>query len=96
MQEPIELSDSDACVAKFSEDDQWYRAQVQSICEDFLVILFVDYGNTETTTRDKMQPLRQVFAQRPPFAVPCALYGIQPIVGGEYNPFLIIHNTNPI
>uniref|UniRef100_A0A1I8F7S5 Tudor domain-containing protein n=1 Tax=Macrostomum lignano TaxID=282301 RepID=A0A1I8F7S5_9PLAT len=36
-----------ACVAKFSEDGVWYRAEVLLFKEDTMLVYFVDYGNAE-------------------------------------------------
>lgn len=37
----------DLCVAKFSMDDEWYRAKVLSVSNTQASVLFIDYGNTE-------------------------------------------------
>lgn len=37
----------DLCAAKFSEDNEWYRAKVERIQGGKAAILYVDYGNKE-------------------------------------------------
>ena len=36
-----------ACVARWSEDSVWYRAEVLSVSPSFCLVKFVDYGNEE-------------------------------------------------
>ncbi|CAF4926518.1 unnamed protein product [Pieris macdunnoughi] len=35
------------CVAKYSADDQWYRAEILDSDSDITTVRFVDYGNTD-------------------------------------------------
>lgn len=45
----------DLCVAKFSVDNEWYRAKVLSVQSSGNVnVLFVDYGNRETIHSNKL------------------------------------------
>ena len=39
-----------ACIAKFGDDEQYYRARINDFDEEMGVtdVLFVDYGNSET------------------------------------------------
>lgn len=40
------------CAARFTVDDQWYRAKVEKMMEDKMVqILYIDYGNREVIER---------------------------------------------
>ncbi|XP_064490231.1 staphylococcal nuclease domain-containing protein 1-like [Ornithodoros turicata] len=48
----------DICAAKFSEDDLWYRAKVERVVSNQRVdILFIDYGNRETTDSSRLTAL---------------------------------------
>ena len=33
-------------VAKFAEDNNWYRAEVLKVGGNLITVLFIDYGNT--------------------------------------------------
>lgn len=35
----------DLCTARFSDDNQWYRAKIEKIEGSNATVLFVDYGN---------------------------------------------------
>lgn len=39
----------DLCAAKFSEDEEWYRAKVIKIEKNQATIKYIDYGNTEVS-----------------------------------------------
>lgn len=39
----------DLCAAKFSEDEEWYRAKVESVSGGKATIKYIDYGNTEVS-----------------------------------------------
>lgn len=49
--------------AKFSEDDQWYRARVKraSGIKKEALLYFIDYGNEETLPFSRIRPLDQKF-----------------------------------
>ena len=73
------VSNGQACCCKFSEDGSWYRAQVISVSGPDITVRFVDYGNMETTTIDKIRSFRSEIATQPPFAYSCQLAGIIPV-----------------
>ncbi len=39
------------CAAKFSDDNEWYRAKVERVQGTNVSILYVDYGNKEVSFR---------------------------------------------
>lgn len=39
----------DLCAAKFSEDEEWYRARVESMSGGKATIRYIDYGNSEVS-----------------------------------------------
>lgn len=39
----------DICAAKFSEDNEWYRAKIEKIQGGNVTILYIDYGNKEVS-----------------------------------------------
>lgn len=48
------------CVAE-AEDQNWYRASIESVKETAAVLRFIDYGNTEEVPFDKIKALEQQF-----------------------------------
>jgi staphylococcal nuclease domain-containing protein 1 len=64
----------DLCVAKFTMDDEWYRAKVLSVQSNGNVVVFyVDYGNKETTQSTRLASLPAGFDSLPPQAHEYAL-----------------------
>ncbi|XP_033644665.1 tudor domain-containing protein 6-like [Asterias rubens] len=61
------------CVAKFSDDEQWYRATVVAEKEDSADVFFVDYGNKESIPRDNMRAMTDAFSSLPAQTLKCAL-----------------------
>ena len=57
----------DLVSAKFSEDDQWYRAKVKkaSGIKKEAVLYFIDYGNEETLPFSRIRPLDTKFKSLP-------------------------------
>jgi staphylococcal nuclease domain-containing protein 1 len=35
------------CVARFTADNEWYRAKIEKVEKDQVHVLYVDYGNRE-------------------------------------------------
>ena len=68
------LSIGDFGVAKYSEDNRWYRARVLTAEEgDRIKIVFIDFGNMETIFNDEFYPLDRSFAELPAQVVACTL-----------------------
>ena len=63
------------CMAKFSEDNCWYRAKVLKRKDGKVEVLFVDYGNKDLTTDDKLRPLEPTLSTQviSPQALECRL-----------------------
>jgi len=45
------------CCARFTVDNEWYRAKVTSRTGGEFTVFFVDYGNTDVVKRDRLKPL---------------------------------------
>lgn len=59
----------DLCAAKFSEDDEWYRAKVEKVEKGGNVsILYVDYGNREIVQSTRLAMLPPAFLSEKPYA----------------------------
>jgi len=63
------------CMAKFSEDNCWYRAKVLKRKDNKVEVFFVDYGNKDLTTDDQLRPLDPTLSTQaiPPQALECRL-----------------------
>eukprot|EP00727_Mastigamoeba_balamuthi_P006496 m51a1_g2467 putative staphylococcal nuclease domain-containing protein 1 (941) ;mRNA; f:32476-35975 len=55
-------------LAKFAEDNCWYRARVTQLNGDDLVVQFIDFGNKDKVDRKFVMPLPQELQKLPPFA----------------------------
>ncbi|XP_067679478.1 maternal protein tudor-like isoform X2 [Haliotis asinina] len=65
------------CCAKFTEDDQWYRAVVESVAEEQVTVRFVDYGNTDVATMERLAVLTPNNMSAHPLAYHCTLDGVE-------------------
>ena len=69
------------CVAKYAEDNQWYRALIKDISESqkHVRVFFVDYGNEEVMQVDgNLLLINEQFKLFPFMAVRCCLDGVKP------------------
>ncbi|CAG5127804.1 unnamed protein product, partial [Candidula unifasciata] len=74
-----EVAAGDVVCAQFTEDDAWYRAQVESCTDDGqFVIRFIDYGNSDVVGEDRLKALPHEvdILIVPPFAVKCRFFGV--------------------
>jgi tudor domain-containing protein 1/4/6/7 len=64
-----------SCIARFNEDNLWYRAKVMAENEDGTVnVFFLDYGNTcSCLSKSQLRKLKPDFDCVPPFAMKCSL-----------------------
>ncbi|XP_065177401.1 uncharacterized protein LOC135808177, partial [Sycon ciliatum] len=68
-----------ACAAQFTEDDVWYRAVVQSAeAPDSYSLVYADYGNSETLSRQRVRMLAPALSSLPTQAARCCLHGSMP------------------
>ncbi|KAM4694432.1 tudor domain-containing protein 6 [Discoglossus pictus] len=63
------------CNVKYSEDDYWYRAIATKIEADLVTVRFVDYGNEETVSKERIRELTSDLAAVPFQSFPCRLSG---------------------
>ena len=76
------------CLAKFSEDNSWYRAEVIKLLEsDLVLVRFVDFGNIETVKPSSLLPINKDLFNLPLITFRCALYGV---------PYVSISDSNLI
>jgi staphylococcal nuclease domain-containing protein 1 len=63
------------CCARFTADNEWYRARVRSKQGDDYTVFFIDYGNTDIVKSDRLKPLDPTLSAQAisPQAVECRL-----------------------
>lgn len=73
------------CVAKYSEDQAWYRARIKEInyIQRTIRVFFIDYGNEDVLPLSAQESLLceiiDEFKEMRPMALKCSLQGIEPI-----------------
>eukprot|EP00057_Strongylocentrotus_purpuratus_P024551 XP_011679025.1 PREDICTED: tudor domain-containing protein 15 isoform X3 [Strongylocentrotus purpuratus] len=65
------------CVAKFSDDQCWYRAVVVNKYVRKIEVMFVDYGNSEKMALGNLKEILPDLVKLPVLAVKCSLQGDQ-------------------
>ncbi|KAL4233198.1 Ring finger protein [Mactra antiquata] len=70
-----------ACIAQFSFDQCWYRAVIVCVYEETeqILVLFVDYGNSEITTINKLRAMTPRYQKLPCQSLRCKLSNIKPV-----------------
>uniref|UniRef100_H3AU05 Tudor domain containing 1 n=1 Tax=Latimeria chalumnae TaxID=7897 RepID=H3AU05_LATCH len=66
------------CCAFFTSDGNWYRAMVKESFHGTVMVYFVDYGNVEEITVEKLRPIHPQFLKLPVQAIKCSLAGVKP------------------
>ncbi|XP_076605163.1 tudor domain-containing 6 [Chaetodon auriga] len=69
------LGPGSPCLALFSSDNQWHRAQVIHNTENTLNVVFIDYGNEYDVDIENVRPLPQCLLEKAPQAFLCSLIG---------------------
>ncbi|XP_042711218.1 tudor domain-containing protein 1 isoform X4 [Chrysemys picta bellii] len=73
-------SEGEPCCAFFSGDGNWYRALVKEVSSDGAIkVQFVDYGNVETVTPDKLRQITSTLLKLPFQGIKCWLSGVKPV-----------------
>lgn len=73
-----------SCIAKYSVDDQWYRAKIIDTDGHITSIRFTDYGNTDTITENNLLKCGGQFEKIREMAIHCSL-PIQPRNSREWS-----------
>lgn len=55
-------------IAKFSEDDEWYRIKIEKVAGPNVSVFYIDYGNRETINVTRLAALPAGFASEKPYA----------------------------
>ena len=76
------------CLGQFTDNDVWHRAQILDLQGNSSVTVFyVDYGNSETLTVDRLHPISDSHLKLPAQAIHCHLAdleGVDPTKVTEY------------
>ncbi|XP_034050971.1 tudor domain-containing protein 6 [Thalassophryne amazonica] len=72
---PETLDPGSKCLALFSTDGQWYRAQVIHRTDRMLSVVFIDYGNESEVDIKDVRLMPQILMDKPPQAFFCSLGG---------------------
>ena len=64
------------CLAKYSEDNMWYRAKVLKVCEEVCHVLYMDYHNFEKVHISNMAACPKAIESLPQVAIRCSLHGL--------------------
>uniref|UniRef100_A0A8C6R6D7 Tudor domain-containing protein 1 n=1 Tax=Nannospalax galili TaxID=1026970 RepID=A0A8C6R6D7_NANGA len=71
----------DACCAKYTSDDFWYRAIVLDTSDSDVKVLYADYGNIETLPLSRVQPISASHLELPFQIIKCSLEGLMELNG---------------
>uniref|UniRef100_A0A1B6D169 Tudor domain-containing protein n=1 Tax=Clastoptera arizonana TaxID=38151 RepID=A0A1B6D169_9HEMI len=63
------------CIAKYSEDETWYRGCIETVNTASCDVIFIDYGNHEEVNNDNIKKMKESFTILPTQSVKCELYG---------------------
>lgn len=69
------------CLALFSDDNKWNRAQILSKSQDKFSVLFIDYGNEADVCFNDVRPLSSRLVETRPQAFLCCLEGFDSTKG---------------
>ncbi|KFP72544.1 Tudor domain-containing protein 6, partial [Acanthisitta chloris] len=75
------IKSGDMCLAKYSEDGRFYRAQISSVKDDSVVVRHVDYGSEEAVSMEMVRQLPCELLRVPGQAFACCLSGFSPSEG---------------
>ncbi|XP_040598275.1 tudor domain-containing protein 1 isoform X3 [Mesocricetus auratus] len=73
----------EACCARFTSDDLWYRAVVLETSDSDVKVLYADYGNMETLPLSRVQPIPASHLQPPFQIIRCSLEGLMELNGSS-------------
>nr|XP_019580708.1 PREDICTED: tudor domain-containing protein 1 [Rhinolophus sinicus] len=71
----------DACCAKYTNDDIWYRAIVLETSDAEVKVLYADYGNIETLPLYRVQPISASHLELPFQIIKCSFEGLMELNG---------------
>ena len=73
---PKEFKTGFGCLAKYTQDDQWYRSEIIEVLNDSVKVSFIDYGNTDIVLFENTRVVGEEFASLPATSVKCCLHDV--------------------
>ncbi|XP_051002801.1 tudor domain-containing protein 1 isoform X2 [Acomys russatus] len=73
----------EACCAKYTSDNFWYRAIVLETSDSSVKVLYADYGNMETLPLSRVQPIAARHLELPFQILRCSLDGLVELNGSS-------------
>lgn len=67
-----------ACIAKFKDDGAWYRAEIKSVSDSEVMVLFVDFGNSSSVDKSDILVITEELSKIPAIAMACGLTAENP------------------
>eukprot|EP00073_Rattus_norvegicus_P034445 XP_008758753.1 PREDICTED: tudor domain-containing protein 1 isoform X3 [Rattus norvegicus] len=87
-QPPYRPRTGEACCAKYTNDDFWYRAIVLEASDSDVKVLYADYGNVERLPFSRVQPITASHLQLPFRIIRCSLEGLTELNGSSSQPVM--------
>ncbi|XP_056343859.1 tudor domain-containing protein 6 [Oenanthe melanoleuca] len=75
------IKSGDTCLAKYSQDGWFYRAQISSVNDESVVVRHVDYGSEESVSLEMIRQMPVELLRVPGQAFACCLAGFSPSDG---------------
>ena len=72
--DPASLTPGQVCLARYSDDNEWYRAKIEGEADGGIMVTFVDYGNYEVTTPDGITQIPAQFLLYSVQAIHCSVF----------------------
>ncbi|XP_066036127.1 tudor domain-containing protein 6 [Chamaea fasciata] len=79
------MKSGDTCLAKYSQDGWFYRAQISSVYDGSVVVRHVDYGSEESVSLEMIRQMPCELLRVPGQAFACCLSGFSPSDGSWLN-----------
>lgn len=95
LEQPLlkNVTEETPCIAKFSEDEMWYRAQiVEKINENVARVWFVDFGNFDDVEMCNIRDIRSDWLSYPLQHFPAMLEGVELVDESKANEVSIFLN----
>ena len=72
--DPASLTQGRVCIARYSADNEWYRAKIEGEVNGGILVTFVDYGNCEVTTPECIAQIPPRFLSISVQAIHCSVF----------------------